>query len=79
MDHNQDKKPSPVRSKHSMPLIPLPLIFRVFIASMFLFSIYLFQQYYLLNTNGDSMESAEEDGERVDFTKIINSDDLDLT
>ncbi len=68
-----------------VPVMPLPLIFRLFIASMFLLSIYLFKQYYLpkpqsatntttttLNKNTLIIDTT------IDMTQIINSNDLNL-
>ena len=65
------------------PLIPLPLIFRLFIASMFIFAIYIFKQYYVPKKNPKVSITNNQtqiiDIADVDFTTIINSEDIDLS
>eukprot|EP01084_Bolivina_argentea_P006480 12299_1 len=87
-------KQSPSKSIHSkknkqVPVIPLPLLFRLLIASMFLLSIYLFKRFYLpkpesnANTNTTTETTPNNNSITIDntinMTKIINSNDLDLT
>lgn len=68
-------------TKNSKPLIPLPIIFRLLIVTMFLFSIYIFKKYYLGKyLNAKSIINSNTNLEEIDldFTKIINSEDLNL-